>query len=229
MLRFLSLFSNFLVVLSFSSLSAASLQSLETSWGLSSLQTTIQHPLEGLKLRDLKGSEKKELEVSTWYEDLSITQASPPDQRLFCRFMHNFLYGRAKLRQSSSQMPPQTAFSEMKELEKIRFNYIAVLYRNKPYPPSWTNKPEPPPMAIDPKAQLRVLWTREEKVIPYLSLEVTRNEWSNAMRYFAKKPYYSFSEFRNEACTEAYRLMPSVKSNFAGLSDALQKNSNSKN
>lgn|GEM_PF-4258254 len=197
-----------------------SLKDLETQWALSPVRAPLRHPLEGLKLEDIAGTNKKELEVNTWYEDLSVTKDSPPDQRLFCRFMHSFLYGRDKVGSKARELPPSLAFSNIKNLEKIRFNFIAVVYHNRPTNPFWDKRPAPPPVEQDPKAKLRVLWTREEEVVPYLSLEINRNQWNRVAAFLKGKPYYMYTKFRDSICSSVYKIFPNVHSNFAGLDQA---------
>lgn len=200
---------------------AQSLQGLEGLWGLSSLNEKFQHPLEKLVVQNRKG--KKRLEVSTWYEDSTVTKATPPDQELFCRFLHDFIYGRAKLRQKSTELAPTRAFAQIPNLDEIEFNYFAVQYRNQPSSPYWDKLPSEPALPLDKSAQLRVLWTREEIVTPYLSVVVSKSLWTEIEKFLKDRPFYGKSAFQQEACLAVYRMVPSVKSNFAELSRALGK------
>lgn len=209
---FLSLLSTPVLGLDFSA--------LEKAWGLSSLKKEMQHPLERI---ELIGNQKDILSVSSWYEDLSITKAAPPDQRLFCRFMHNFIYGRAKIRSKARDLPPSLAFNRYPQIKTIQFQYFSVMYQNKPSSPFWDHKPSEPGEAVDPKTQLRVVWTREESAIPYMSMDISRAQWAKIEKFLRTKKYYGASEFRSEICRQVFEMVPDVRSNFAAIAKYLDR------
>lgn len=196
--------------------SSAELSSLERSWGLSPVTEKYQHPLESLKIEtDAQG--KRRLVVSNWYEDLTITKEALPDRKLYCRFMHSFLYGRSVVRSQAQKLPPQQAFESLPAVDSIRFVFFSILYRNQPTSPFWDKSPAPPPAAVDPQAKLRVTWKREESAVPYLSMEVSRAQWKTVHGFLKDRPYYSYSNFRKDLCESIFKIMPPVKSDFAAL------------
>lgn len=201
---------------------AQGVKGLERIWGLSPLNSEFRHRLEGIKIKEMPRSKRERMEVATWYEDLTVTEASPPDQRLFCRFMHSFVFGRAVVRNKAGALPPTIAFDRFRNLGSIRFSYIAVIYNNKPSSPFWDKRPTAPRIQQGPEgSKLRVVWDREEKVIPYLSIDVNRNEWRKAAKYLAGRPYYNFDSFPDKVCGTLFKIMPRVRSNFAGLEDEI--------
>lgn len=195
-----------------SNLYAAGLEDLEKYWGLNPVKNTYRHHLEGIRKKN------KNLEVSVWYEDASITQNALPDRELFCRFLHSFAYGRNLPRANRKELPPSRAFRTNPEIEKINFYFFAVVYSNRPSSPYWDQHPA---TAYQPsensEAKLRVVWTREEQVIPYLSLSVSRQEWNAASEVLRTRPYYAFSDFNKEVCDSLFLLLPNFRSNFASL------------
>lgn len=200
-----------------SSLKGADLQSLERRWGLSSLSERTQHPLEKIEIQNLPSGKGKKMRVTSWYEDRSVTNFEEPSNRLYCRFMHNFLFGRAQLRKEVRTFPIDLAFAADPQIQELEFQYFAVVYRNKPSSPYWDKVPNAPPAGVDPEAQLRVLWTREENVVPYLSVSITREQWRSVSAVLRERPFYSASAFEREACDSMYRLIPRVKANFSEL------------
>lgn len=202
---------------------AASLNQLERKWGITSLKPAQQHPLEKIEILPArKGQKGRRIRVASWYEDRSITNFEEPGNALYCRFMHNFIYGRAHLREGVQQLPLDLAFSIDPSIQEVEFQYFALVMRNKPSSPYWDRVPNAPPKGVDPKAQLRVLWTREEKAIPYLSVQITRDQWRGVSQVLRDRPYYSYSAFEREACDSLFRLIPKVKASFQDLRRAQQ-------
>ena len=197
-------------------LSASSFRDLEELWGLTPLRPEFQSRLEKIELQDLEGG-KKRLVVSNWYEDLSVTKNAIPDRRLYCRFMHSFLFGRAAIRSQASDLPASVAFKSFSDLQTIRFVFFALIYKNKPSSPHWDHSPAPPPAGVDPKAKLRVTWNREEDAVPYLSLDINRDHWKSIERLLKGRPNYTYSAFRRELCESIYKVVPAVRANFAAL------------
>jgi len=160
------------------------------------------------------------LEVSTWYEDPSVSRAALPDSRLFCRFIHSFVFGRAKARSESINLPPTEAFKAFSQIEKIRFIFFTDIYSNQPSSPYWDKRPsEGAPTDSDSK--LRVVWTREEKLVPYLSLDVSRDEWRNVLETLQLNPKTSYGNFSDQLCANLYKLMPNLRSNFGDIQSEL--------
>lgn len=210
-----------LLVLGTLEVQASALTDLEAYWGLSPLREKLQHPLEGIR-------EKKELlEVSVWYENASITRGALPDRELYCRFLHSFTYGKNIPRSERTELPPTRAFRMFPNAKEIQFSFFAILHRNRPSPPAWDEKPsdasDEEKDAKTSESKLRVVWTREEKLAPYLNLHVSRQEWNTVSQVLKLRPYYAFSEFNKEVCDSLFRLMPRMRSNFSSL-DASLKN-----
>jgi len=199
-----------------SSLQASSIKELEDLWGLSPIKQQYRSPLEKIEFQDIDGG-KKRLLVSNWYEDLSVTQNAVPDRRLYCRFMHSFLYGRAAIRSQRLDFPATVAFQSYPDVQSIRFVFFALVYRNEPTSPYWDKSPAPPPAGVDPNAKLRVTWKREEEAVPYLSLDISRDHWKTIERLLKGRPNYTYSAFRRELCESIYKVVPGVRANFAAL------------
>lgn len=204
-----------------SSVGATPAVSLDQDWGLSPLHSIYRHPAEGIQiLSEADGTQV--LQVMTWYEDLSITRGAAPDRRLYCRFMHSLLFGRNILRSSKKALPPSLAFSENPKVDLIRFSFFAVLYKNQPTSPFWDQSPAPPPANTDPNAQLRVTWRRQEILIPYLSVDLTRAEWKSLEQFLQGRSQMNYSSFRRELCEPIFKLMPDLRSNFSALTEKNQ-------
>lgn len=180
------------------------------------MKPQFRNPLEKIELQDLEGG-KKRLVVSNWYEDLSVTQNAIPDRRLYCRFMHSFLYGRAAIRSQRLDFPASTAFQSFPDVQSIRFVFFALVYRNQASSPYWDHSPAPPPAGVDSNAKLRVTWKREEEAVPYLSLDISRDHWKTIERLLKGRPNYTYSAFRRELCESIYKVVPGVRANFAAL------------
>ncbi len=200
------------------SVQGMSLQELENIWGLSSVRDSYRHPLERIEIQTTEDGSKKLL-VSSWFEDLSVTKGAIPDRRLYCRFMHSFLYGRAIVRSQAKSLPATEAFSNFPEIKSIRFSFFAVVHRNRPTSPFWDKSPAPPPAAADPNAKLRVTWAREEKAIPYLTMDISRGQWKSIEKFLKSRPYYNYSAFRRELCEPIYKIMPDVRASFSALEE----------
>ena len=203
------------------SIEASSPTNLEKEWGLSPVTSNYRHPAEGLQIvSDSNGNQV--LQVMTWYEDLSVTRGATPDRRLYCRFVHSLLFGRNVLRSQQKSLPPALAFSENPNIDLIRFSFFAVIYKNEPTSPFWDKSPAPPPANTDPQAQLRVTWRRQESVVPYLSVDLTRAEWKSLERFLQARSQMTYSSFRRELCEPIFKLMPDIRSNFSTLSQQNQ-------
>ena len=197
------------------------LERLESIWSLSPVKKSLRHKSEGLALKKDMTTGSNYLEVSTWYEDPSISEAALPDSRLFCRFMHSFAFGRAKARSEANSLPATEAFKALSQIDKIRFVFFADIYSNQPSSPYWDKRPSAAGTETDPNSKLRVVWTREEKLVPYLSLEVSRDEWRNVLATLQLNPKTSYGNFSDQLCANLYKLMPNLRSNFGDIQSEL--------
>jgi hypothetical protein len=197
--------------------STEALERLYESWGTSPLQQKLRHPSEGAVI------EGKKLIVKTRFENYSVLQQQIADRNLSCRFLHSFIYGRHRLRSSPTKLLPQMAFDRFKQIDQIEFQFFTSILYNEPTSPYWDKRPNLPPSAPDASAQLRVLWNRNEVIVPYLQLEITRQEWMTLAGLLESRPLYGFSEFNQEACDSVFRLVPQLRTNFQAVRNALNQ------
>lgn len=191
---------------------------LENYWALSSLHKERRHPLEGVRKKG------KILETSVWYEDSVVTKNIIPDQEIFCRFLHAFLYGKNTPRQSREELPPARAFRENSDIDEIDFSFFALLHQNKPSSPYWQQTPEEAKKSdASSPAQLRVIWTREERAVPFIRLKVNRSEWMSISEILKSKPTMGFTAFNKELCASIHPFLPRLSSSFADLDQAPPK------
>lgn len=188
---------------------------LERVWALSPLQPSLRHSLEGIK------KEGKELLVRNRYEDYGVLQKQEVTRNLSCRFLHSFLYGRHRTRSSGAKLIPQLAFDRYPDVDRINFQFFTSILSNEPTSPYWDKRPNLPPAAPDPSAQLRVLWNRTESIVPYLQLEISRQEWMTLASILNNRPLYSFGDFNREACDSVFRLVPQLRTNLSALRNAV--------
>jgi hypothetical protein len=188
------------------------LVSLENYWALSSLHPERRHRLEGVRKKD------KTLEVSIWYEDSVVTKNVIPDREIFCRFLHAFLYGKNTPRQARLEWPPAIAFRENPDVQEIEFSFFTVRHQNKPSSPFWEKKPQEGPEASPHGgAQLRVVWTREERAIPFIRVKVSRAEWMSLSEILKSNPSLGFSAFNQNLCAAVHSFLPRLSSSFSDL------------
>ncbi|TVQ77244.1 MAG: hypothetical protein EA369_09380 [Bradymonadales bacterium] len=194
-------------------------QAIFEAWSLSPLSRALRHPQEGARV------ENKSLIVRSRYEDHSVLVKQEATRELTCRFLHSFLYGRHRLRSSSPALLPQRAFDRFSQVESIEFEFFTSLLSNEPTSPYWDIRPSLPPEAVRPDSSLRVEWTRQEEVISYLQLRISRQEWTSLASLLDRRPHYAFREFEQEACDAVFQFLPQLKSNFTAIRNALlQKN-----
>lgn len=185
----------------------ASLQVAQVSdnlWGLWPVAPQMRHRLEGQKVSD------KTLMLDLWYEDFSATKTAQPTDQLFCRIAHILMYGRHVDRSKTTVAPLKTAFERYKAVDAIKLTFFSVLYNNKPRPPEWTK--------AAPQNQLRVVWDRDERIIPYLSYSISRGEWTTLSGILKTYPQLSFEDFQNKACAQVLKLAPNLRANFKEIS-----------
>jgi hypothetical protein len=178
-------------------------------WGMSSLKNSLRHPLEKATYSDGK------LELRVWYEDSSVTKGGAPGGTIFCRIAHSLIYGAYQLRSKEITVPIEAAFSSNKELKSVTMSYFAVVYRNRPNTPSIeANRLLSNPHGVLP---LRVVWTREEQVVPYLSYSISRQEWASLSAVIRNARAQNFQVFRDSLCESVVKISPNLKANFQAL------------
>lgn len=175
----------------------------------------LRHRLERLEVKD------KILNIDLWYEDSSVTKTGEPSDSLFCKIAHTLIYGRHLDRSKKSQLPIEEAFSKLSDITAVKLNFFTVYMTNKPFSPTWDKKPTE---SQTPSAsKLRVVWAREETVIPYLSYQVTRGEWSTLNKLVKTKGQINFEDFQDQLCGSVLKFSPGLRANYKEIQAALAK------
>lgn len=178
----------------------------------------LRHRLERLEVKD------KILSIDLWYEDSSVTKTGEPTDTLFCKIAHTLIYGRHLDRSKKSTLPIEEAFSKLSEITAVKLNFFTVYMTNKPFSPIWDKKPTQTSEPSASKAsQLRVVWAREETVIPYLSYQVTRGEWSTLSKLVKSKGQVNFEDFQDQLCGTVLKFSPGLRANYKEIQAALAK------
>jgi len=179
-------------------------ESIQKLFAPFAIQKSLRNRFEGI---EVKG---KSLELKLWYEDSSVTKTGEPADEVICRAVHTLIYGRHRDRNQNRAWPLTEAFAAIPQAETASIQFFAVLYTNKPHPP--TNA-----------SQLRVMWEREEKIIPYLSYEISKSEWLSLSKLLKAYPALNHEEFQKKLCSDVVRRAPHVKANFKELQSALKE------
>ncbi len=182
-------------------------ESLSKAWGLWPTPSSFRHRLEGEKI------EGKTLNLDLWYEDFSATKTGQPTDALFCRIAHILIYGRHLDRSKASLSPLKLAFEKLKEIDEVKLTFFSVHYDNEPHSPQWAKKTD-----SSTPSQLRVVWERKERIIPYLSYSIRRGEWATVSGILKTYPQLTMEDFQNKACGQVLKLAPNLKANFKEIS-----------
>lgn len=185
-------------------------ETVKNAFGLFAIQPPLRHRFEGY---EQKGTS---LDLNLWYEDASVTKTGQPTDSVFCRIAHILTQGRHKDPTRQTRLPLDVVYSEMASLSEVRLNFFAVMYTNKPLPPEWAQKPGIQSSGPD-DAKLRVVWTREEKVIPYLSYSISRDEWKSLASLLRPLGPMTFENFQSKACSDVLRIAPHLRANFKDI------------
>lgn len=177
---------------------------LETAWGISPLQPNLRHSLEGIGLKKTKNEKDgRTLEVRVWYEDYAINHGQEPSKALYCKLAHSLVFGRNRVRTNTGGFPLDHAFLQYPNANRVEFTFFKVIYDNKPVSPE--------------KKPLRVSWKREEKVIPYLKVGVSKKEWEALKGFLKKRKNIPFEDFKSELCDPVLNFLPDIRADFAAL------------
>ncbi len=183
---------------------------VQNAFGLFAVQSNLRHRFEGF---EIKG---KTLELNLWYEDSSVTKTGQPSDTLFCRIANILTMGRHKDPSSNTRLPLDVAFSEMPSIDEVRLNFFAVFYSNKALPPEWATKPGV--QSAGPQdAKLRVVWSREEKIVPYLSYSISRGEWKSLARLLTPQGHIATEDFQAKFCGNVLKIAPNLRANFKDI------------
>lgn len=184
---------------------------VDEAFSLFSVNPAYRHRFEKAEIID------KVLEMNLWYEDASVTRSGQPTDNLFCRISHMLIYGRHKERSKSKTPALQTAFDQLSDITGAKLNFFTVFYTNKPLPPEWAPKPGIVSSTSNQQGKLRVVWAREEKVIPYLSYTVSRGEWKTLANLVKTHEPLNFEDYRDKLCPSVLKLAPNLKANFKAI------------
>lgn len=219
--RFCSMFTIYLLLcieVSFADDSSRWVEQQENQWGLFSLNPVLRHSLERASLNDGR------LELRVWYEDTAITKGGTPGGTIFCRIAHSLIYGGYRLRSKQTSLPIDSAFNSSKALKSVSLTFFSVTYRNKPRGSSDVATLQDAP---SPRSEpLRVHWTREEAIVPYLTLTISRQEWASVSSIVKKSRPQNFKSFRDSLCEPVLRITPNLKANFLALTPQAEETIN---
>jgi len=151
----------------------------------------------------------KGLEINLWYEDASVTKRGEPTDALFCRISHMLIFGRHKDRTANRALPLNLAFSSLPNIETAKLTFFAVYFTNKPQP------------ATERPTKLRVVWSREEKIIPYLTYSISRGEWKTLGNLLKAYSNSSFEEYQDKLCPNVLKVAPNLRANFKDIQNYL--------
>lgn len=160
--------------------------------------------------------------MDLWYEDSSVTRTGKPTDSLFCRISHMMIFGRHRERSRSRTLPLDVAFSQLPEINDVKLTFFTVYFTNKPLPPEWAPKPGIVSSSSTPNGKLRVVWAREEKVIPYLTYTMSRGEWKTVANLVKTVENMGFEDYQDKLCPNVLKLAPSLKANFKAIESHLQ-------
>lgn len=204
-----------LVVFSFAfEIGALEAQSLEEVWGLSPVQKQLRHRLEKAT------KQGNTLHLNVWYEDYAIRHGQEPDSEIYCRLGHTLLFGKNRLRENAL-LPADASFSRDSSIQNIQLTFYSVFYRNLPLPPG-----EEINQGREPKNKLRVVWKRQEKVIPYLEVNMSKREWMNLKKVLKGRGNLNYRDFRSNLCAGILPVLPPIKSNFLSIQNFFKDKKN---
>lgn len=175
---------------------------------MSSVKDKLRHRFEGARLREAA------LELRVWFEDSSVTKGGAPSSSIFCRIAHSLIFGAYVLRSKNSTLPLEAAFSSRAELKSVTMTYFAVLYKNQPNLRLEGTRSSDQDATHSP---LRVTWEREEQIIPFLSLTISRAEWTTLSSRLKKYRDLNLTSFKESACESILRITPNLRANFSAL------------
>lgn len=180
-------------------------ENIQKAFSLFAVQAPYRHRFEKFNLQN------KRLEMDLWYEDASVTKRGEPTDALFCKISHILIYGRHKSRTANRSPALTSAFQEIPDMESAKLTFFSVFYTNKPQP-AGTNP-----------SKLRVIWSREEQIIPYLTYSISRGEWKTLSTVLKNTPNPSFEDYQNKLCANVLKVAPNLKANFKAIQDYLAK------
>lgn len=180
-------------------------EDLLKNWRLSPTKESLHHHLEGLE------DKGKEWNLKIWYEDATVLKEQKASPDLLCKLAHTLIFGRHRLRQKS-EVPLKQAFASFSNLEAVTLTFFTVIYKNKPHPA---------PKEPDPKT-LRVIWRRNEIIVPYLALTITREEWKSMSQLLKNSENISLKAFHGSLCASVLQLTTTLRSNFLELKKIIE-------
>ncbi|MBN8555746.1 MAG: hypothetical protein J0L93_09905 [Deltaproteobacteria bacterium] len=175
-------------------------------WGLSVVQKPLRHRFETATFKPAS----KNLELKVWMEAPAKFSGGT---ELFCNISYNLIFGRVRLQNKVQKVPLDAAFSELPKIDSVTLTYFLVDYVNRPNRSS----------ASAPSPKLRVMWSREERIIPYLTMTITRKEWEAikpAMKLGVKT---TFTHYMNQYCESVLKQSPEFYTDLSALKEAAVK------
>jgi hypothetical protein len=191
------------------SMSSIELKNIYNNWGISVVQENKRNKFESASAVAQTANSKSShvLELRLWHETPQIRAGVAPSPTIYCKMAYNLVFGRARNHGDGVQNSLTSFFKNHSNFDSVKLIYFLVVYNNKPIASS-----EP-----RPHVEERVQWKREEKIIPYLSLEIDRQTWNDISTVLKIRQWVPYSTFESAACPGIFNSNAQFKTDFENL------------
>lgn len=186
-------------------LSPQELNKIYEDWGISVVKKELRHRFEGAV------EKRGVLELRLWKEDKSLRSGVPPSPTIYCELVHQLIYGKARQNKTVGKVPLRHFFASNPQADAVRLTYFIVSYRNLPEPPQQHDNLRPS------KSKIRVIWKRQEQIIPYISYEMSKQEWGLISKFIQGNATIAKTEFVLKECPQVLNIAGRFQTDFESL------------